>query len=111
MTMKKRFEDLTIDELWQLREEIKLYSLFIADYDNSFDFYPNDVCAFFEGYCDYLDELQSEGDKSIPALDYDSKENLWSWFNCYDDLSWVRHCEREVEEKIDCCSIGFWFNN
>ena len=40
MTMKKRFEDLTIDELWQLREEIVLYSLYIADYDNSFDFYP-----------------------------------------------------------------------
>lgn len=107
--MKKRFEDLTIDELWQLREEIKLYSLYIADYDNSFDFYPNDVCAFFEGYCDYLDELQSEGDKSIPALEYDSKENLWSWFNCYDDLSWVRHCTKE--EIVSPNSMTFFFQN
>ena len=109
-TMKKKFEDLTINELWQLREEIVLYSIKYADYDNSFDFYPNDVCSFFEGYADYLDELQSEGDSSIPALEYDSKENLWSWFNCYEDLSWVRHCKKEVKENIDCCSLGFWFN-
>ena len=110
-TMKKKFEDLTIDELWKLRNEIVLYSLFIADYDNSFNFYPNDICDFFEGYASYLDELQSEGDPAIPALEYDNKENLWSWFNCYEDLSWVRHCKKEVQENIDCCSIGFWFNN
>ena len=108
--MKKKFEDLSIEELWQLREEIVLYSIYYADYDNSFDFYPYDICYFFEGYTDYLDELQSEGDPAIPAIEYDSKENLWSWFNCYDDLSWVRHCERETKENIDCCSISFWFN-
>lgn len=110
-TMKKNFEDLTIDELWKLRNEIVLYSIYIADYDNSFDFYPNDIGEFFDGYASFLDELQSEGDSSIPALEYDNKENLWSWFNCFDDLSWVRHCTRETNESIDCCSMGFWFNN
>lgn len=107
---KKKFEELTIDELWQLREEIVLYSVLTSNYNNSFGFNPNDVSQFFDGYADYLCELQDEGDPSIPPLEYDSKENLWSWFNCYDDLSWVRHCEEEVEENIDCCSIGFWFN-
>ena len=108
-TMKKNFEDLTIDELWQLREEIVLYSIKSADYANSFDFYPNDVCSFFEGYESYLDELQSEGDPAIPAIDYDSKENLWGWFNCYDDLSWVRHCEKE--EIVSPNSMTFFFQN
>ena len=108
-TMKKKFEDLTIDELWQLREEIVLYSIKSADYANSFDFYPNDIGEFFEGYASYLDELQSEGDPAIPALEYDNKENLWSWFNCYDDLSWVRHCEKE--EIVSPNSMTFFFQN
>ena len=107
--MKKKFEDLTIDELWKLRNEIVLYSVYIADYDNSFDFYPNDIAMFFDGYASYLDELQSEGDPAIPALDYDNEENLWGWFNCYDDLSWVRHCEKE--EIISPNSMTFFFQN
>lgn len=107
--MKKKFKDLTIDELWQLREEIVLYSIKSADYDNSFDFYPNDIGEFFDGYASYLDELQSEGDPAIPALEYDNKENLWSWFNCFDDLSWVRHCEKE--EIISPNSMTFFFQN
>ena len=108
-TMKKKFEDLTIDELWQLREEILLYSIKSTDYANSFDFYPNDIAVFFDGYASYLDELQSESDPAIPALEYDNKENLWSWFNCYDDLSWVRHCEKE--EIISPNSMTFFFQN
>ena len=107
--MKKKFEDLTIDELWQLREEIVLYSIKYADYDNSFDFYPNDICDFFEGYVSYLDELQNEGDPAIPAIGYDRKENLWSWFNCFDDLSWVRHCEKE--DIVSPNSMTFFFQN
>ena len=107
--MKKNFENLTIDELWKLRNEIVLYSIYFADYINSFGFDEKDVCYFFDGYIDYLDELQSEGDTTIPAIDYDSKENLWSWFNCYDDLSWVRHCEKE--EIISPNSMTFFFQN
>ena len=94
MKKKKNFADLTIDELWKLRNEIVLYSIKSADYANSFDFFPNDIGEFFDGYASFLDELQSEGDSDIPALEYDNKENLWSWFNFYDDLSWVRHCNK-----------------
>jgi hypothetical protein len=109
MSKKKNFEDLTADELWQLRGEIVLYSIKYADYDNSFNFYPNDICDFFEGYASYLDELQSEGDPAIPALEYDNKENLWGWFNCYEDLSWVRHCKKE--EIVTPNSMTFFFKN
>ena len=108
-TMKKKFEDLTIDELWQLREEILLYSIKSTDYANSFDFYPNDIAVFFDGYASYLDELQSEGDPAIPALEYDNKENLWSWFNCCEDYSWVRHCTKE--EIVSPNSMTFFFQN
>ena len=107
--MKKKFADLTIDELWQLRGEIVLYSIMSADFANSFDFYPNDIGEFFEGYASYLDELQSEGDPAIPAIDYDSKENLWDWFNCCEDYSWVRHCTKE--EIVSPNSMTFFFQN
>lgn len=96
MIMKKKiFADLTKEELWKLRNEIVLYSCMIKDYDNSFDFYPNDICTFFDGYANYLDELAIDDGSEYPALEYDNEDNLWAWFNCCEDYSWVRHCTRE----------------
>ena len=106
---RKKFADLTKAELWQLRNEIVLYSCMIKDYDNSFDFYPNDICTFFDGYASYLDELQSEGDPAIPALEYDNEDNLWNWFCCFEDFSWVRHCIREVIETPAFIPSEFWY--
>ena len=94
MNMKKKFEELCAEELWMIREQITLNSLFIADYANSFGFNQKDVCAFFEGYVYYLYELcEEESGKEATleeAFKLDSMDNLWSWFNCYDDLSWVK---------------------
>lgn len=92
---KKKFADLTKEELWKLRNEIVLYSCMIKDYDNSFDFYPLDICSFFDGYANYLDELAVDDGSKYPALEYDNEDNLWDWFNCCEDYSWVRHCTRE----------------
>ena len=47
---------MTKDELWALRQEIKLGSLFYADYRNSFDIDEHPVCDFFDGYLEYLDQ-------------------------------------------------------
>ena len=90
--MRKAFEDLTSAELSQLRKEINLNSIFIYDYDNSFGFNPWDIGSFFDGYVSYLEELAKEdGYEGIDYLmKYDTEENLYSWFLCYDDLSWVR---------------------
>jgi hypothetical protein len=115
MKKKKNFADLTCEELWKLRKEIVLKSIYYADYVNSFGFNSEDVCYFFDGYIDYIDELAEEKEGTLLDMDtlfekYDNKENLWSWFNCFEDLSWVRHCKKEVQENIDCCSIDFWFN-
>lgn len=117
-TMKKNFEDLTIDELWALRNEIVLNSLFYAHYENSFGFDCHDICVFFEGYVSFLDELANEDgleDIDINELcdKYDDKENLWGWFCCYDDFSWVRFEQDKDKDEIsakDPCSMGFWNN-
>lgn len=91
----KKFDELTSSELWQLRNEITLNSLYIADYKNSFRFNAKDVCDFFDGYVNYLFELAKEDkfptDDTFAVFDkYDTDDNLYSWFLCSDDLYWVK---------------------
>lgn len=96
--MRKAFKELTLEELSQLRKEINLNSIFIYDYTNSFGFNPWDICSFFDGYVSFLNELAREdGFEGIDyyLAKYDTEENLYSWFLCYDDLSWVRFEEDE----------------
>lgn len=57
---------MTKDELWALRQEIKLGSLFYADYRNSFGIDTHPVCDFFDGYLEYLDQ---EMQATIPGYD------------------------------------------
>ena len=97
--MRKAFEELTSAELLQLRKEIILNSILVYDYTNSFGFNPWDICSFFDGYVSYLEELAEEDGFEGVGLcfleKYDTEENLYSWFLCYDDLSWVRFEEDE----------------
>ena len=95
--MRKAFEELTSAELLHLRKEIILNSILIYDYTNSFGFNSWDICSFFDGYVSFLNELAREdGYEGIDYLTkYDTEENLYSWFLCYDDLSWVRFEEDE----------------
>ena len=84
----KDFEELTKEELWELRNEITLNSLYVADYFNSFGYDSEDVSNFFDGYVEYLGEIAE--DNGGEWYDHDDEDNLERWFNCYDDLSWVR---------------------
>ena len=97
--MRKAFEDLTSAELSQLRKEVILNSVFIYDYSNSFGFNPWDIGSFFDGYVSYLEELAEEDGFEGVGLcfleKYDTEENLYSWFLCYDDLSRIRLEEDE----------------
>lgn len=78
--------------LWKLRKEIILNSLFISDYRNTFGIDPHTVCDFFDSYLSYLDE---EMCAAIPNYDdsrffdllptYDTEENLWNWYCCYEE--------------------------
>ena len=77
-------------QLWELREEIVLNSLFLTDYDNSFRIDNNKVCNFFEGYVEFLYELaEDDGQQGLTFFEianrYDSEDNLWEWYNCYDE--------------------------
>jgi hypothetical protein len=94
--MKKNFENLTPDELWKLRNEIVLNSMFYSDFTNKFGFDMQHISQFFDGYVEYLNELAEEDgyvdweNMSEMLNKYDNKENLLGWFNSYDDLSGIK---------------------
>ena len=87
--MKTR--NITEKELIELRKQISLGSLFIKDYKNSFGINEKDVCSFFDGYLDFLDEIIYEIEENQDALfwdlvpKYDTEENLIEWFYCFEE--------------------------
>lgn len=105
--MDTNFADLSSAQLADLRKEIVLNSLYISDYDNSFGFDSNHINSFFDGYVSYLEELAEEDgytewDNILKMFDiYDTEENLWDWFNCSDDLSWVKfECGFNIGDRV-----------
>ena len=95
----KLFKNLTQNELWELRKQVVLNSYFINDFENTFGFDSTSMFIFFDGYYEYIWELAEEFyansdvdvTHEIVMENFDNKNNLLSWFNCYDDLSWVIH--------------------
>jgi len=85
-------EDLSTDQLWELRKEIVLNSIFVADYRNSFGISPHSACDLFDGYVEFLNSLAE--DSGVPDwTTLDSPEHLQEWLLCFDDLSWVQYEE------------------
>lgn len=66
-----QIKDLTKEQLWQLRQEIVLNSLFISDYENSLGIDAKECNTFFEGYVEYLWELATS------ELDYTGNDIMW----------------------------------
>ena len=75
---------LTMEQLKQLRSEIVLGSLYTSDYKNSLNIDIREVQDFFDGYVEYLWEIAEENGSS-DIDEYDTQENLESWYNCFDE--------------------------
>lgn len=80
---------MTQSQLWTLRMEIPLCSIFYDDYRNTFGIDHHAVCDFFDGYADYLSELMNQdehgrGDNHFfeHLSKYDTPDNLWDWYCC-----------------------------
>jgi len=76
--------------LWDLRNEIVLGSLYVNDYECSYNIEARTVCDFFDGYVDFLEELAEEdGFEWNNAFDlydaYDNADNLYNWFGCFEE--------------------------
>lgn len=83
---------LTQEQLWKLRRQIVLGSLYYSDYINTFGIDRHLVCDFFDSFLSYVAELMQE---DIPDYDdhhffqhlrdYDNTERLWDWYCCYEE--------------------------
>ena len=75
----------TKEELWQLRNQIVLNSLYTEHYSNTFGI-PEDVCFnFFEGYieevCLKAEDDNFESEDIIDVFnEYDTPENLYRYY-------------------------------
>lgn len=86
---------MTKTNLWNLRTEITLGSLYTSDYENTFRILPIIVQNFFDGYIEYIWELAEEGTakennkKDMDFEDlveiYDNADNLERWYYCFDE--------------------------
>ena len=100
--LKKRFEDFTREDLKELRNEIVLNSLFLADYENSFRISEESCCAFFDGYYNFLwdkaeEKAEEEGKGTSHLTDsyvfenFDNIDTLEEWYYCHEDFSWIKY--------------------
>lgn len=84
---------LTKEQLWKLRLEVPIGSLFVNDYENSFEIPAKQVCDFFDGYLDVLWDIAADDIPDMEGVDfeeaidrYDCPENLYNWYiDCQDN--------------------------
>ena len=72
--------NLTKEQLWKLRQEIVLGSLYTHDYDNSFGIDPSAVCSFFDSFIEdaHVDDFGRPNDRETE--DYDNAEDLYDYY-------------------------------
>lgn len=74
---------MTKEELWNLRLEIVLGSLFLKDYSNSFGIPVATCCDFFDGFIDDCFDRESDETSFEQVCDkYDNPDSLWEYY-CY----------------------------
>lgn len=82
---------LSKEQLWKLRRQIVLGSLYYSDYVNTFGIDPHLVCDFFDSFLSFVEE-QMQVDipnyvdryffNLLPV--YDNAERLLEWYACYE---------------------------
>ena len=76
----------TREKLQQLRDDIILNSLYTSDYENSFDIPADDVQNFFDGYIDFLGELEEEDYEEGRRDDRPSMTDIGDFLDQYDTI-------------------------
>lgn len=72
---------MTKEELWNLRLEIVLGSLFLKDYSNSFGIPVSTCCDFFDGFIDDCFDRESDNISFQQVCDkYDNPDSLWEYY-------------------------------
>ena len=91
----ENFYTTLAEVLGELRKSIVLGSCYVSDYENCYNISENECCEFFEGYLEYLEELQQDGYNSE-----DNIENLCAWYYCFDnDVLGIRTIVEQIQNN------------
>lgn len=75
--------------LWDLRQEIRLGSLFYRDYENSYGVDEHDCCDFFDGFIEWYEYERKDPEspyyQNKDSWFYDNPEDLWDYYCMYED--------------------------
>ena len=102
-----RITDLGKIQLQRLRNDIVLNSLYTADYNNRYGIDPHEVQDFFDGYIEYLGELEREKygheiDTQDFFAEFDNIENLLEWqYMCMDGIDGCKGISGRVYGELD----------
>ena len=87
-TDAQKLATMSAKKLWELRQEIVLNSVFLADYRNSQGLDEHIVCNFFDGYLEQIDmDIEAirneEGEIIEDWQELDTKQELKRWQSFY----------------------------
>jgi len=92
--------NLTKEQLWNLRKEIVLGSIYINDYKNSLNINPQAVCNFFDSFIEDAQQDDEGNFNNRKTEDFDNAEELYNYYfsceNPFGDLT-----ESKINESED----------
>ena len=96
--------NLTKEQLWKLRQEIVLGSLYTHDYDNSFGIDPSAVCSFFDSFIEdaQMDDYGKPNNRKTE--EYDNAEDLYNYYcsceNPFGEVEDINESDTEIKEDV-----------
>ena len=94
--------NLTKEQLWKLRQEIVLGSLYTHDYDNSFGIDPSAVSNFFDSFIEdaQIDDYGKPNNRKTE--EYDNAEDLYNYYrSCENPFGEVDNMNESTELNIN----------
>ena len=94
--------NLTKEQLWKLRQEIVLGSLYTHDYDNSFGIDPSAVYNFFDSFIEdsQVDDYGRPNNRKTE--EYDNAEDLYNYYrSCENPFGEVENINESEDVKRD----------
>lgn len=94
--------NLTKEQLWKLRQEIVLGSLYTHDYDNSFGIDPSAVCNFFDSFIEdaQMDDYGRPNNRKTE--EYDNAKDLYNYYrSCENPFGEVDNMNESEDVKRD----------
>lgn len=98
--------NLTKEQLWKLRQEIVLGSLYTHDYDNSFGIDPSAVYNFFDSFIEdaQMDDYGKPNNRNTE--EYDNAEDLYNYYkSCENPFGEVENINESTELNINDIDI------